>query len=207
MYGNVYKNMETQRLINKKLLHSLYIINKESSVSIAKKFNCSHVTIIKYLRKYNISVRNKSESSLGIKKSKWNNKSKENSSNAQINLFKNYHERLTIKYNKLWSKLPNIYWAWIAGFWEGEGGISYRYRQFSKRAEVIIHITQKDSSALEYIKKILHTGKIYKTRSGKFNCHKYLITKSALGRLFIKNIIPYLKSNTSFKKINKLEIK
>ncbi len=56
--------------ITYKFLEKEYIYNKKSTRQIAKEVKCSAPTILNYLKKYNIKVRDNSECKLGIKFSK-----------------------------------------------------------------------------------------------------------------------------------------
>ena len=207
MTGNIYKNLESLGIISKKILFTYYIKQKKSTIKIAKIIGCSHSAIIRYLVKYDIPIRSRSLACKGVKKPKWSYIRKSLQSKNKLNLFLSYHKKLTSKYLKLWNNITEINWAWIAGFWEGEGNVSPRYRQFSKNPEITISITQKDPSALNYVKKLLKTGNVYKYRNNEFTCHKFIITKTAISKLFIKKIIPYIKSNHRIRQIKKLEIK
>ena len=60
--------------IDKELLYKEYIINKKSSITIAKENNVCHVTVLRYLHKYNIPLRTASEAMRGNKN---RNKNKE----------------------------------------------------------------------------------------------------------------------------------
>ena len=52
-------------------LYYYYIVMEMPSTEIAKIFNCDHSLILKWLRKYNIPVRDKSESIRGSKNGNW----------------------------------------------------------------------------------------------------------------------------------------
>lgn len=52
--------------ITKDFLYKEYIINKKSSRQIGKELECSHRTILNYLKKYNIPIRTISEANKGL---------------------------------------------------------------------------------------------------------------------------------------------
>ena len=54
-----------KKILIKSLLYREYITNKLSSHKIAKKYNCSKNTILKYLKQYDIPWRDKSKSQIG----------------------------------------------------------------------------------------------------------------------------------------------
>lgn len=68
------------KILTKEFLIKEYIINKKSTVQIAKEIGCSGSTIWEYLRKYDILVRTISEAHIGLSKGKKNGNYTEGSS-------------------------------------------------------------------------------------------------------------------------------
>lgn len=56
----------TKKLHDKKWLKNEYINQRRSSVDIAKELGCDYSTVIRWLRKYKIKVRDESESKIGV---------------------------------------------------------------------------------------------------------------------------------------------
>ncbi len=107
------------------------------------------------------------------------------------NRIKNRHYEIFNEYAKKWNQLPDIFWAWVSGFWEGEGSLVYR--KLKTKIDGRITITQKDKTPLIYIQKILQTGKIYKFRNKPYICHFFRLSKHPTSHLFAFKILPYIK--------------
>ncbi len=57
-----------EKIITKDFLTEEYIVKRKSTCKIAKKLKCSFITILRYLKKYNITTRSIKESTKGINK-------------------------------------------------------------------------------------------------------------------------------------------
>lgn len=89
--------------------------------------------------------------------------------------------------------------AWIAGFFEGEGyaGCYHNRRRTLKNYYVLrASIAQREKKPLEFIKKLLGYGSLFRRRSGYKNswCWYYDVA-NLRARKFLKLISPYLKSD------------
>lgn len=105
------------------------------------------------------------------------------------------------EFKEKWKKISKIEWAWLAGFWEGEGHIAHRKLKFGK--DYRMSITQKDILILLYIQKLLETGNIYsQNKEQKFFCYSYRISKLAVSRLFMEKIFFLLKSERRKKQVS-----
>ena len=60
----IYKTKWSE-ILTKEFLIKEYVINRKSSYQIALEVGCNQLTILNYLRKYNIKIRTKSESHKG----------------------------------------------------------------------------------------------------------------------------------------------
>lgn len=60
-----------QPIITKLILEKRYLTEKESTIQIAKNLGCSHITVSRYLQKFGISRRNRSEAIHLARKSKF----------------------------------------------------------------------------------------------------------------------------------------
>ena len=56
-----FNRKRIKQLLTKEFLMKAYSKNKKSATQIAKELNCDSVTVLNYLKKFNISVRNKKE--------------------------------------------------------------------------------------------------------------------------------------------------
>lgn len=118
-------------------------------------------------------------------------------------------ENLKIKVNTVDKKYSDVFLAWLAGFFEGDGAIlcyvdKAKGYKFKFRIRVIIKLSQKSNKVLEEIKKDLQLGNIIlnsKKEDIKLNCFDLVIANQDEVLLFINLIIPYVR----FKK-NQLEI-
>ena len=115
---------------------------------------------------------------------------------------------LTNKVNTVDKKYSEVFLAWLAGFFEGDGAISCyvdkaKGYKFKFRTRVIIKLSQKSNKVLEDIKKDLQLGNIIfnKRKDNKFNSFDLIIANQDDVLLFINLITPYVR----FKKIQ-LEI-
>jgi len=61
------KHKQIKKLLTKKFLINKYILNKFSSSKISKIIGCSNITIINYLKKFNIKIRDNHECHKGYK--------------------------------------------------------------------------------------------------------------------------------------------
>ena len=115
---------------------------------------------------------------------------------------------LTNKVNTVDKKYSEVFLAWLAGFFEGDGAIlcyvdKAKGYKFKFRTRVIIKLSQKSNKVLEDIKKDLQLGNIIfnKRKDNKFNSFDLIIANQDDVLLFINLITPYVR----FKKIQ-LEI-
>jgi len=115
---------------------------------------------------------------------------------------------LTNKVNTVDKKYSEVFLAWLAGFFEGDGAIlcyvdKAKGYKFKFRTRVIIKLSQKSNKVLEEIKKDLQLGNIIfnKRKDNKFNSFDLIIANQDDVLLFINLITPYVR----FKKIQ-LEI-
>ena len=58
--------MKYKYILTKEFLEREYITNKQSATKIAKELECGTTTIYRYLKKYNILIRDRKESQLGV---------------------------------------------------------------------------------------------------------------------------------------------
>jgi len=94
---------------------------------------------------------------------------------------------------KQWSSLSPIFWSWLAGFYEGEGSLSYQ------GGHPGIQIGQKEKHNLDYIQQNLRIGHILFERQKPF--YDYNVNRQAQVRLLLESILPYLQSPRRLKKI------
>jgi hypothetical protein len=59
--------MKLNNILNKEVLYKLYITNKLTTRQISVLYNTTHVTILSYLKKYNIDIRNRNKCHIGYK--------------------------------------------------------------------------------------------------------------------------------------------
>jgi hypothetical protein len=71
LYKDYYVNFSDKSYKNKELLKNLYIKEKKSPSKIAKILGCSETTIINWLKKFCIQIRNNSESKRGQNNHRW----------------------------------------------------------------------------------------------------------------------------------------
>lgn len=188
-------------VLTKTLLIKEYLQKKRSCRNISRDFGCVPQTVGYYLDKYSIKKYSRSELQTGIKKGKMKPEHRANWKRAFFYTIALRNKKLYFKYKKQWDKISEIDWAWITGFWEGEGFIATRNLKLNKRKDFRMCVTQKDKSPLLYMQKLLKTGNIYKQN----NCFSYRINKLALSSLFIDKITPYLKSNRRLNQIKELK--
>lgn len=110
--------------------------------------------------------------------------------------------------NTVDKKYSEVFLAWLAGFFEGDGSImcfvdQVKGYKFKFRVRVIIKLSQKSSNGLEEIKKDLELGNIFfnKKKDSVRNTFDLVIANQEDVLLFINLIKPYVR----FKK-NQLEI-
>lgn len=87
-------------------------------------------------------------------------------------------------------RLPKTFWAWLAGFFDGEGCIA---SSISPSPYIGLKIGQKDRRVLQYIKNNLKTGKIYDCYNKTWDSTTYIyhVTgKDNLLRVY-KQMLPY----------------
>ena len=116
---------------------------------------------------------------------------------------------LNTKVNTVDKKYSDVFLAWLAGFFEGDGTIlcyvdKAKGYKFKFRIRVIIKLSQKSKNVLEEIKKDLQLGNIILNRrwnDNKWNSFDLIIANQNDVLLLINFIKPYVR----FKK-NQLEI-
>jgi intein/homing endonuclease len=114
---------------------------------------------------------------------------------------------LSIKVNTVDKKYSEVFLAWLAGFFEGDGTImcyidKAKGYKFKFRIRVIIKLSQKSNKVLEDINKDLQLGNIFLNRTyEKRNCFDLVIANQDHVLTFINLINPYCR----FKK-NQIEI-
>lgn len=86
--------------ISKNFLIKEYLKNKKSTVQIAKIRKCNSTTIYKYLKKYNIKIRTKSESKKGILNPMYGKISPHRGKSIQFNTGKTHFKKGCISWNK-----------------------------------------------------------------------------------------------------------
>jgi len=84
-------------------------------------------------------------------------------------------------------------WAYIAGFFDGEGCVS----RLNKNASHIywrIDIVQKDRNVLDEIQKFIRYGKVFRSTTGikKTLIYRYGIHKQEQILDFLSNVLPYV---------------
>jgi|HubBroStandDraft_6_1064221.scaffolds.fasta_scaffold614041_1 hypothetical protein len=116
---------------------------------------------------------------------------------------------LNTKVHTVDKKYSEVFLAWLAGFFEGDGAIlcyvdKAKGYKFKFRIRVIIKLSQKSKNVLEEIKKDLQLGNIILNRKwndNKWNSFDLIIANQNDVLLLINFIKPYVR----FKK-NQLEI-
>jgi len=104
-------------VIMKKILTKLYFRDKKSVREIARKFKVSHVTILNWFKKYNISTRNHSESLLGRQVP---TESKQKMSLAKIGKTSSFKgKKHTLKARKLMSLHAGTRIGCLSANWQG----------------------------------------------------------------------------------------
>ena len=87
-------------------------------------------------------------------------------------------------------QVPEITWAWIAGFWQAEGSITYS--QGASR----VSIGQKDREILDRLQEFLGFGYIYEQKvnfgykTGIY--HQLQFNKRSENEIFFTKVLPYL---------------
>ena len=82
------------------------------------------------------------------------------------------------------------WYAWAAGFFDGEGYVGVRSNG-GKGLGIQAMVVQKDLRPLKRFKRILRTGKIYKTHNGS-GCSTWQVTSSGLVLDLYEKLAPYL---------------
>ena len=101
-------------------------------------------------------------------------------------------------------KYSDAYYAWIAGFFEGDGAIlcyvdKAKGYKFVFRVRVIIKLSQKSNSTLNLIKEELQLGGVYLNRrkDSYLNYYDLIISSQEEVLTFINLIKPYLRFKTN----------
>lgn len=108
---------------------------------------------------------------------------------------------LNTKVNTVDKKYSDVFLAWLAGFFEGEGSIlcyidKTKGYKFKFRIRIIIKLSQKSNKVLEDINKDLQLGNIFlnkKWKDEKKNCFDLVIANQDHVLLFINLIKPYCR--------------
>lgn len=115
---------------------------------------------------------------------------------------------LKTKVNTVDKKYSDVFLAWLAGFFEGDGAIlcyvdKAKGYKFKFRIRVIIKLSQKSNIVLEEIKKDLQLGNVFfnKRKDTNFNSFDLILANQNEVLNFINLILPYVR----FKR-NQLEI-
>jgi len=89
-----------------------------------------------------------------------------------------------------------LFWAWLAGFWEGEGHFTitqqvqtYKGRNYPKN-HVVLAITNTRIDVLEYIREKLGVGRVYR-RTSKGS--EFIISSIPEAIAVCKRLLPFLK--------------
>lgn len=88
--------------------------------------------------------------------------------------------------------------AWLAGFFEGEGCVSLVQNKY-----IYIRISQKETSILRKIQKLLGFGQVYSFYRDDFRGSCW-VCSSKYSKQFISLIYPYMKSNRKIAQINRV---
>ncbi len=94
---------------------------------------------------------------------------------------------------------------WLAGFWEGEGWVSfsnksksyYKNKVYRHTAQLQVGLAQNDRTPLDWVKDHFGGG-VYKN-TGK--CYHWR-GNGPIGRRFLESLIPYLRLNFRLEKVN-----
>jgi hypothetical protein len=103
----------------------------------------------------------------------------------------------TLVFNQQQFVLDKAFWAWFAGFWEGEGSVVYYHDKRNGSLRINIVLYQTDQRPLLYVKKMLG-GNVYrhnpgKTHLSKKKIYKWQITGQGNALFILSNMLPYLK--------------
>ena len=82
------------------------------------------------------------------------------------------------------------YLIWLAGFFDGEGCISFV--NSNGYIQTHVFVTQKDRRILDEICDTFGFGKVYERR-GTHLCHQYVLARQTYVRDFLSAIVPYLR--------------
>jgi hypothetical protein len=93
-------------------------------------------------------------------------------------------------------EIDEEFWAWLTGFWEGEGSLSFHKRKGRKNSiDNRLSISQVSSrKPLDYIKKTLKVGNVYTTlRNGRKPEFSWEIAKRSIVIQILEKMLPHLR--------------
>jgi len=86
--------------------------------------------------------------------------------------------------------LPETFWAWLAGFVDGDGTIVFEHVKMTPNERVRLSIAQKDRRPLDWIRERIGTGSVLLSRTNDVH---HLRFGSSASRRIIEKLQPYLQ--------------